>query len=664
MKIKKHYRKAVIAVYIISVILISWLFALERVQTCDFVSINGDFQSYNVFRRILNGQTPYVDFANYIGMAPILVNLPFVAISNTFSNSLFVTTFTSSVIFCTAVFMVFYLITERLEISCFVSVFLSKFISTQILYRVLGPKYGYIYTERFKGLYTPSNSMRGARSFLPFLIVIIAIAVSLIVKKVKGSDVDYISLLKNVRPLAAAGFVTGLFMVWSNDYGVAVIASLWVIYIILQIFCYRFSIAEFAKRFALLVISTAAGAFCSMFAVTGGHISAYLSSMADTAQYQFFYFNGTGNVSVLKYIFSTAVLWLFVAVFLAFFAYALVRLIRREADNRLLYLVFIALSVVAATFVYLAGGSGHNCREPLEVYAILFIAAFGVKFVCGLFSKLTKAADFGGGVLLLAVTAFYGLQLVTFNPVSQGVYIQAFDGHSTQVKALVDAAEIVGDEQVFSTYATGLETVTGQFQPTGYDYIIHALGKDVQQEYAQNFVDGEYKYVHTSSLTTESWIATQNWYFYRHLLPHYTQIFKTEYGWLWTKGGDGYIDAEVKVEIHPIDESSVKIVCTSDNPQEFVADVRINYTTQFANPFSRLLSLGRTAAVAYTGCIAGGQQASLAMPGSSDEYIPVYMNGGYGQAVVTAGYGDGILLDVQQAEFISAVPALDFAKAE
>lgn len=664
MKQYKHYKKAVIAVYIISVILISWLFALERVQTCDYVSINGDFQSYNVFRRILDGQSPYVDFANYIGMAPIFVNLPFVALGNTFSNSLFVTTFTTSVVFAVAVFMVFYLITKRLEISCFVSAFLAKMISTQILLRLLGPKYGYICTERFKGLFTPSNSMRGVRSFLPFLIVIIAVAVAAVFKKIKGREIDYIALLKNCKPLAVTGFVAGLFIVWSNDYGVAVIASLWVIYIILQIFCYKFKFVQFAKRFGLLIVTTALGAFCSMFAVTGGHISAYLASMADTAQYQFFYFNGTAGKNVMGYIFSTSVLWLFVAIFLVFFAYALVQLISKKADNNLLYLVFIALSIVAATFVYLAGGSGHNCREPLEVYAILFVAAFVVKIVCGVFAKFAKIADFGSAALLCAVTAFYALQVVTFNPVSQGVYIEAFDGNSTQVKALVDAAEIIGDEQVFSTYATGLETVTGSFQPTGYDYIIHALGKEVQQNYVQNFVDGEYRFVQTSSLGTEAWIATQNWHLYRHLLPNYTQLFKTEYSWLWTKSETAYIDADVKVEIQPLGEGAAKIVCTSDNPQEFVVDVLITYTTDFDNIGARLMSLGRTAVTAYTSCITGGEASQIAMPGNSSEYIPVYMNNGYGEATVIGCYGNGILLDVQQAQFVSAMPVLDYSKAE
>ena len=76
-------------------------------ETCDYVSVNGDFQSYNVFRRILAGQTPYVDFANYVGMAPVVLNLPLVALNNSFANSLFVTNFTAALLFSVTVLLVF-----------------------------------------------------------------------------------------------------------------------------------------------------------------------------------------------------------------------------------------------------------------------------------------------------------------------------------------------------------------------------------------------------------------------------------------------------------------------------------------------------------------------------------------------------------------------------
>jgi len=258
------------------------------------------------------------------------------------------------------------------------------------------------------------------------------------------------------------------------------------------------------------------------------------------------------------------------------------------------------------------------------------------------------------------LTVFYVLQLISFTPQPQGTYIPAFDGSSTQTKALIEAAGIIGDNPVFSTYATGLETVTGQFQPTGYDYIIHALGKEVQEEYARKFSDGEYPFAHTSSLPTESWISTQNWYFYRHLLPNYTRIFKTEYGWLWAKTESSYIDAQVDVKIEPVNSSTVKIVCTSDSTDEFVADIRITYSTGFNNIIDRLMALNRSAAVVSTGCVSGGEISTLAIPASSQEYIPVLLNNGYGEAVVRAAFGDGIDLEVSAAQFIAAMPALNY----
>ena len=40
----------------------------ERIWLSDFLAINGDFQNYNVLRRFLDGQVPYRDFTNYLGM--------------------------------------------------------------------------------------------------------------------------------------------------------------------------------------------------------------------------------------------------------------------------------------------------------------------------------------------------------------------------------------------------------------------------------------------------------------------------------------------------------------------------------------------------------------------------------------------------------------------
>lgn len=153
----------------LAVAAVSLSMALGRVSVCDYVSINGDFQSYNVFRRILAGQTPYLDFVNYIGMAPVWINLPLVALNNTFAGSLFATNFTSNLLFSAAVLIWVYLVVRRLSAAMVVSAALTKFVSSGLLATVGGPAGAYL-TQLFQGLYSPGNSMRIARLFLPFLL--------------------------------------------------------------------------------------------------------------------------------------------------------------------------------------------------------------------------------------------------------------------------------------------------------------------------------------------------------------------------------------------------------------------------------------------------------------------------------------------------------------
>ena len=169
-RLQKHRTCLLVAVYAAAVLCMAYSFAVTRTQCSDYVSIDGDFQSYNVFRRILAGQLPYRDFANYIGMAPVVCNLPFLALHNSFTASLFVTNFTACVLFCAAVLLLIYLTTASLPLACLVSALLPKFVHSQILLRLLGARYGTVLTELFEGLYTPGNSMRVARSFLPFLL--------------------------------------------------------------------------------------------------------------------------------------------------------------------------------------------------------------------------------------------------------------------------------------------------------------------------------------------------------------------------------------------------------------------------------------------------------------------------------------------------------------
>ena len=69
-----------------------------RIWLSDFTAVNGDFQTYNVLRRFLDGQVPYRDFTNYLGMGVLWLNTPFLLLHNTFTASLFLTNAVTAVL--------------------------------------------------------------------------------------------------------------------------------------------------------------------------------------------------------------------------------------------------------------------------------------------------------------------------------------------------------------------------------------------------------------------------------------------------------------------------------------------------------------------------------------------------------------------------------------
>ena len=108
---------------------------------------------------------------------------------------------------------------------------------------------------------------------------------------------------------------------------------------------------------------------------------------------------------------------------------------------------------------------------------------------------------------------------------------------------------VTGGEPVFSMYATGLEAVEGTFQPTGCDYIIHALGDEKRAEYVSAFAEGGWAWAQTPRMDLENWLTVQNWDVYRHLWAGYERCYATEYSWLWRACGDRSLPVEAQVSV-------------------------------------------------------------------------------------------------------------------
>lgn len=90
MKLKFGMKDVFTVLMTISIILLCILAGLRRIYLSDFIPINGDFQSYNGFRRLLSGQIPFKDFYFYLGLGPLYLNSFFLLLfGDNFTHSLF-----------------------------------------------------------------------------------------------------------------------------------------------------------------------------------------------------------------------------------------------------------------------------------------------------------------------------------------------------------------------------------------------------------------------------------------------------------------------------------------------------------------------------------------------------------------------------------------------
>lgn len=466
----RRVRLVLVAVWALAVAAASLGYALQRTALLDYNPINGDWQSYNAFRRVLDGQRPYADFANYVGMAPIVLNLPFLLLDGSFSASLFATSFTCNALFSLAVLLIFWLVTENAPVSLVVSAVFSKLVSSGLLRRVLGPAGAYA-DGLFTNLYTPSNSMRMARMFWPFLLCGLFILFDTLYRRRTGRHYVLAAAPRRAAFAAAAGLLCGLGVTWSNDFGLAALFSAAVL-MVLFFFLQRPKAGRCALQW--FALAAMAGAFASVFACTGGRPSAWLSFTTGVGQAQYWYFNGTGGRALLPYIFTNARLLLYTAAYAAFLLYCLVRLIQGRLSNRLALGGFLALCVLAATYAYIVSGSGYNFTEALEGCFWLFAAALALRGGLWLLRRWASPLRLVAAALTAALCLGFAAlaardALAAPAPPENAVYVQALGGCAPYPKALVDAPALVGDEAVFSLYATGLEAVQGAFQPSGYD---------------------------------------------------------------------------------------------------------------------------------------------------------------------------------------------------
>lgn len=167
-KLRSLWQKWGWVLFAAALLAISCSSAVQRVRNVDFVCTNGDYQNYNVLRRFLEGQVPYRDFANYLGMGVLYLCSPLLALHNNLAGSMFATYFVAQLLFGLYAALVFYLVTGNRGIGLLAGALLPKLLTAKILFLI--PYYGY-YVDFYLGMLDkPNNSIRIVRMALPVLL--------------------------------------------------------------------------------------------------------------------------------------------------------------------------------------------------------------------------------------------------------------------------------------------------------------------------------------------------------------------------------------------------------------------------------------------------------------------------------------------------------------
>lgn len=647
--------------FIFFCIITAGIFAAYRYFVGDFVAYNGDFQNYNVFRRLLDKQIPYKDFTNYLGNGMILVNFPLLWIFRSFGAAVFVTNFTSSILYSLIICVSFYTITHQRK-SAYIITSLFAIIAFLVLHAGFNGKFYYDYIYDIVFFEELGHSMRTTRAFLPFMLVGFFYILKNLLKKANPLQ----DILSSNRWVGLIFMILGMMITWSNDYGYACVACLFIIIILVNLFSGK---AKFFRRlllYSIAIVSAVTGAVLSITGITHGNLMDYINASKGVAEYQFWYYGAVyGKFMTVADLFADEGFAALTVIFLLYAVHFLACLIRGKINDDSICKLFLYSTCYSASLIYAVGSGSHN-YAPVKIMTYilmtewigkgLYRAVFFYKkrFSGKLSQKINavkkyfhilyanKMTIYFCGMLFLYCMAVNILRKdITYQDKEevQGLHVNSVIG-----AGLDKYASEFSEGSLFSTYAGALETVNNIFQPTGTDYIIHVLGDEQRLKYLAQFRQGGYQYATTLKneyTSWEYWVSRANWFFYRELYMWYEPVNETTYSVIWEKQQNkNVVETEVRLSQEYINASTYKIEVELPNLEDGAyVDLLLKYDVSWTQ--ERLKKGG----IRKVLCVQDGgerynsynRNACYYLDEQSDGcYIPVHVQNGKGYAYISA----------------------------
>lgn len=640
---------------------ICWFNALNKTIYSDFTPINGSFQNYNHWRRYLDGQIPYSDFTVYLGSGHLLLGSLLTGIlGGSFTDSLFAGAFLT----CLTSVLISFLISFFITRSKIAGISITLLLFTVYL----------IFTTRFNRIFpnfitiamdnsiNTGNSARFIRAGCVPLLIIFAY---LCYRIINHYILEHRRLIVFTAVLSA---LTGATILFSNDVGVSAYVCMSFVYFIYLLKNYLAKPLQIVKWVIFWIAISMLGFFAAVLVVSQGHIADFLSFTFDVAGDQFWYY---GRSAGKTYFLSDAQLdgAGYLAVCIVFYNLIKYCMQKKGSDLQRLAISFIILTALFSSIMHHILSDGPM-REFLyfvvTVSLITYVYHFSVTFRPEF--PRTGKITLSVGIFLLCLgfnsPRFYKIHDSSIEKRNErAVYCEELGGYlSTNYEAFTYMADKLHGDEFFSTYASALEVVTNQYQPTGTDYIIHVLGDSAREEYLHTFLNGNYKHVINVSRDYNEWlywVSKANWFFYRELYMKYDLSETRGYIEHWQKAEqENTLNIPIDINIIKLDGGTYQIVCQSFDRSNAIVDLEVTYESKYTRPF---LTDGLLHRLVHVEDITLGQffepgLSDYNLPPSADRlHVPVTLHQGKGEIIISvhpSGYTELHLKNVVVSKII------------
>ena len=272
--------------------------------------------------------------------------------------------------------------------------------------------------------------------------------------------------------------------------------------------------------------------------------------------------------------------------------------------------------------------------------------------------KLFKTGMVAVTVLYVAFMSYSDVKLVkeykAMNFTQHENYVAELGGITEYATALREMNELVGDGTLFSTYATALDDIRDEFQPTGNDYSIHAMGDERYAEYTQHFKDNTYDWIQTTNYDIwpwEIWTSKASWELYREIYSDYALNSKHSYWTMWKYAGEdvNVVDSRATVKVEPIDEGNVVISVECEETRPCWVEVEVTWSTERLDNFYGLMVLRPLIYVEDVDARLSSSEATVGyfLRKEGTRKIPVYAEKGKGMITLKVVPENALSLNIE-----------------